>query len=861
MKFLYDELPYKYGHDNIIDKEIPKEIINNINPDFELRPYQKEAFQRFFIYNERNFEGKQLLPYHLLYNMATGSGKTLIMAGLILYLYQQGYRNFLFFSTSTNIIEKTKDNFLNNFSKKYQFNQKIIFDNKNIKINQVDSFETSDNENINICFTTIHKLHIDLYAEKENALTFEDFKDYKICLLADEAHHFNTATKGQLELFNNWENTILKLLNQNEYNILLEFTATIDYDHPDIREKYKPKVIFMYELKNFRNDGYSKEVNLLRSELLEEDRILQAIVLNQYKQEVAVKYGINLKPIILFKAKRTIKESMENERKFHNLIDTLSNQQIERLKATSNVKIINQAFIFFEKNNISITDMVNRIKQNFAVEYCLNVNEENIDKISLKQEIREELIKQEHILNSLEDENNPIRAIFAVQKLNEGWDVLNLFDIVRLYKDRDAVKNKPGATTMAEAQLIGRGARYFPFITEDNKNKYTRKYDNIDNELKIIEELHYHTIEDSRYISELKKALIETGIYEDEDNYVEKELKLKKSFKENPFYLSGQVFKNKKIPNDYNYVKSFSDLGVSKKNIVFELSSGFGEETNIFSDKPNISKHKLVEKDISLKEIQPHIIKNALSRKPFFHFSSLKKYFPNVRSMSNFITDSNYLAGLSITFKADKVRMQNISNSDFFYAIIKLLDSIENEIKSNITEYIATDFKPYNIADVFTNKLLKINKNDERAKGQEDFLIDKQWYIFNANYGTTEEKAFVNMFARRYEHIEKDYNNIYLIRNERTIKIYDEKARAFEPDYLLFMKQKKGDNLILQIFIEPKGQQLLDKDKWKEDFLKKIRDENKIVSIQTGKYKITGVPFYNNNSENDFIKTFDKIIK
>ncbi len=793
--------------------------------------------------------------------MATGSGKTLIMAGLILYLYQQGYRNFLFFSTSTNIIEKTKDNFLNNFSKKYQFNQKIIFDNKNIKINQVDSFETSDNENINICFTTIHKLHIDLYAEKENALTFEDFKDYKICLLADEAHHFNTATKGQLELFNNWENTILKLLNQNEYNILLEFTATIDYDHPDIREKYKPKVIFMYELKNFRNDGYSKEVNLLRSELLEEDRILQAIVLNQYKQEVAVKYGINLKPIILFKAKRTIKESMENERKFHNLIDTLSNQQIERLKATSNVKIINQAFIFFEKNNISITDMVNRIKQNFAVEYCLNVNEENIDKISLKQEIREELIKQEHILNSLEDENNPIRAIFAVQKLNEGWDVLNLFDIVRLYKDRDAVKNKPGATTMAEAQLIGRGARYFPFITEDNKNKYTRKYDNIDNELKIIEELHYHTIEDSRYISELKKALIETGIYEDEDNYVEKELKLKKSFKENPFYLSGQVFKNKKIPNDYNYVKSFSDLGVSKKNIVFELSSGFGEETNIFSDKPNISKHKLVEKDISLKEIQPHIIKNALSRKPFFHFSSLKKYFPNVRSMSNFITDSNYLAGLSITFKADKVRMQNISNSDFFYAIIKLLDSIENEIKSNITEYIATDFKPYNIADVFTNKLLKINKNDERAKGQEDFLIDKQWYIFNANYGTTEEKAFVNMFARRYEHIEKDYNNIYLIRNERTIKIYDEKARAFEPDYLLFMKQKKGDNLILQIFIEPKGQQLLDKDKWKEDFLKKIRDENKIVSIQTGKYKITGVPFYNNNSENDFIKTFDKIIK
>jgi type III restriction enzyme len=59
--------------------------------------------------------------------MATGSGKTLIMAGLILYLYQQGYRNFLFFVNSTNIIDKTRDNFLNETSIKYLFNKSISF--------------------------------------------------------------------------------------------------------------------------------------------------------------------------------------------------------------------------------------------------------------------------------------------------------------------------------------------------------------------------------------------------------------------------------------------------------------------------------------------------------------------------------------------------------------------------------------------------------------------------------------------------------------------------------------------------------------------------------------------------------------
>jgi len=45
-------------------------------------------------------------------------------------------------------------------------------------------------------------------------------------------------------------------------------------------------------------------------------------------------------------------------------------------------------------------------------------------------------------LNTLEDKNNRIRAVFAVQKLNEGWDVLNLFDIVRLYESRSNVVDK-----------------------------------------------------------------------------------------------------------------------------------------------------------------------------------------------------------------------------------------------------------------------------------------------------------------------------------------------------------------------------------------------------------------------------------
>ena len=61
--------------------------------------------------------------------------------------------------------------------------------------------------------------------------------------------------------------------------------------------------------------------------------------------------------------------------------------------------------------------------------------------------------------------------------MNEGWDVLNLFDIVRLYEGRDSNNGNPGKTTLSEAQLIGRGARYYPFALEEGQDGFTRKFD------------------------------------------------------------------------------------------------------------------------------------------------------------------------------------------------------------------------------------------------------------------------------------------------------------------------------------------------------------------------------------------------
>ena len=174
-----------------VPKEIkvcPQYIKDNLNPNFVLREYQINAFENFITFYESSTLRVQY-PSQVLFHMATGSGKTLIMAGIMLYLYKQGYRNFLFFVNLTTIIEKTKDNFLNGSSSKYLFAQDINIDSENIKVNIVDNFQNSDPNAINICFTTIQGLHSTIANPKENSLSEEDFESQKIVFISDDAHH------------------------------------------------------------------------------------------------------------------------------------------------------------------------------------------------------------------------------------------------------------------------------------------------------------------------------------------------------------------------------------------------------------------------------------------------------------------------------------------------------------------------------------------------------------------------------------------------------------------------------------------------------------------------------------------------
>ena len=104
--------------------EIPAYITGNLSKN--LREYQIQALKHYLLQRQNPRTN------HLMFNMATGSGKTLIMAALMLECYKIGYRNFVFFVNSSNILEKTKSNFCDERSDKYLFAREIVIENQKV---------------------------------------------------------------------------------------------------------------------------------------------------------------------------------------------------------------------------------------------------------------------------------------------------------------------------------------------------------------------------------------------------------------------------------------------------------------------------------------------------------------------------------------------------------------------------------------------------------------------------------------------------------------------------------------------------------------------------------------------------------
>lgn len=859
-QFLYEKLDVAKEVGMSID--FPEVIKSGLSKRISLREYQIDAFINFALYfdNDRLRKNKQV---HTLFHMATGSGKTVIMAGLILYLYTKGYRKFLFFVNQTNVLEKTIDNFINPRSNKYLFNDAVEYLGKKVKIKKVENFSGNVlDEDIEILFTTTQKLHMDLFEAKENSLTYDDFENNKVVFISDESHHINSLTKkptkDEEEATKSWEYSVTNALSRNRDSIMLEFTATCDLKDTNVLQKYKDKIIFNYPLISFRESGYTKDFQNFATDTDLWARTLMALVMSEYRRFLFADLKLNIKPVVMLKSQK-IDESKRFYDEFFNKIKALTSYDLKNLELVG-IEKLTEAINYFKGKDDTLEILEQSIKTAFTEDTSIIMNGSSDNN------------KENQLLvNSLEGLDNPIRLIFAVDMLNEGWDVLNLFDIVRLYDTRQSKSGgKIGNYTIKEAQLIGRGARYCPFVVDDEELKFKRKFDgDILNPNRILETMYFHSKNDSRYISELKNALIETGLQAPDPIILE--YRLKDEFKESDFYKKSYVFSNKRLLKGRDEVHSL-EPSMRTKTYYYTALSGKGNIVNLIGDdSPNTNTIKTNLKSIKFKDIDYNILLGAIEYFEELRFDILKEKYPSLKSMREFLNSDEFLGNSNVEITYSQAEL---NGKILFSAVKHALVKVASHVMAIKPEYVGSkEFEPKQLKVVLKDKKISLGSiegnggkgNSQNNCSNEEYRLDltnESWYVFNDNYGTSEEKLFVKYFKTHIEPKLKEKDlEYYVVRNERIpeLAIYSfEAGERFEPDFLLFVrKQRSEGSLTYQGYVEPKGNQLLDNDAWKEAFSMQIKKEHSVKGVFADDYEIIGFPFFNNDNR---MEEFEKAI-
>ncbi|WQV91424.1 DEAD/DEAH box helicase family protein [Helicobacter pylori] len=807
--------------------ELPTHITSNLKK--ELRDYQKQAIHDYL--EERQSHPTQK---HFMFEMATGSGKTLVMAGLILECYKQGYQNFIFFVNSTSILEKTKLNFTDSASSKYLFSENININDENTEIKSINNLNESHNGAINIYFSTIQGLFSLFTKAKENAITIEDLKDQKLVFLADEAHHLNTETKKKLNDSEasekrNWESVVKLALEQNKDNLLLEFSATIPKEK-SVEEKYKNLKVITYTLKEFSEDKFCKNIYSLSYENKElETRFLGACVSSLYKELLAQHHNIeNFKPCILFKSER-IEDSKENQERFNTFLENLSPLDLENFFHYSRNAFFKAAKSFFDKQHYT-PNLTAFLQTKFKKSTQINTNNEK------------ELEKGMPLLNSLEDRDNPKRVIFSVDKLNEGWDVLNLFDIVRL-KNKASQKD-----TTKDAQLIGRGVRYYPFSYNDFKPSciefYQRKFD-LSNPLSTLERLDYHAIYDSEFIAKLKKELQDLGLGLIEREKTTIPLTPTKRFK--CYYASNTKDKNKNLFNkDYTGPVEAKLQSLHVPLFAFDVREkkvDFKEENK--GDTTYYIPH-------TLDKIPINYFLKALNLKNL-DFKTLKKAFKKHAFNNKVEFIKQYISPLKTNFHKNQKFDDN-----------KILLKLAVYIIENLKDTLLKEQDKYEVSALELKEFETHNKSLSASEWEKDIPF-YEWLLFKdmRKLDSDLEREFLGFINDHKEVLDKKFKEWCVLRNDHfaELKVFCNiegpfYAQGFEPDFILFAQTHEDEFLGFTCYMEAKGEHLEPSNAWKKEFLEML--ENATLKSHNKKLHLKGLPFFtlhNNKSVNGEFQT------
>jgi len=484
---------------------------------FALRPYQVEALSAFQLFWKDKFDSRSLKQKTLQqgkddddkidewnkvgFEMATGSGKTLLMGAAILDLYHRGFRDFLILTPNTILFDRTIENFTpravksifgdgwnltynlvtgNSYRDKtcnyeddrdisfYVFNMQKFYD-KAASSNQKDGEDTMKGTPY-----VRRPLEESLWRDKsgQHTISFVEFlRERRPVIISDEAHHYQQKKTAE---------AIFELLP----SAVLEFTATSLEKGGS--ESFGQDNLYKYPMQRYIGEGYGKRIfavgcgtsdEKVSDEVTESDKqkLIWGMLIHLLKTESLGAVNAPVKKAMLLTKARTIKHANAIDSYFKNWPDSVSDElddvleQVNR-EGTDIAKIVR---INIPKNKSELVKKLSRVAKSVFTIHSENKSEEEVwtDYQSL-------------------DDNNA-EVVNQVRIFTEGVDYDNFYTIVVL---GDTVE-KVG---LAAAQLIGRGLRLY---------KEKREFDILGDELKEQSEILHVICERGRRFDQIVEEI------------------------------------------------------------------------------------------------------------------------------------------------------------------------------------------------------------------------------------------------------------------------------------------------------------------------------------------------------------------
>ncbi|MDD5546404.1 MAG: DEAD/DEAH box helicase family protein [Candidatus Omnitrophica bacterium] len=466
---------------------------------FALRPYQIEALSAFQLFwkngfdsrslkqktlqQEKNNEGKLVEWHKVGFEMATGSGKTLLMGAIILDLYHKGFKDFLILTPNTILFDKTIENFTpravksifgdgwnltynlvsgNSYRDKtcnyeedrdisfYVFNMQKFYD-KTASSGQKDGEDTMKGTPY-----VRRPLEDSLWRDKSgnHTISFVEFlRERRPVIISDEAHHYQQKQTTE---------AIFEFLP----GIVLEFTATSLEKGGS--ESFGQDNLYKYPMQRYINERYGKRIFAVgcgtgddkTPDIVtdsDKQKLVWGMLIHLLKYEALSAVNAPVKKAMLLTRARSIKHADAIDIYLRNWPASTGNEiedvleQVNR-EGTDIAKIVRQ---YMPKKKTELIEKLTRIAKS-----VFTIHSEN--------KSQEEVLAD---YQSLDD--NETEIVNQVRIFTEGVDYDNFYTIVVL---GDTVQ-KVG---LVAAQLIGRGLRLY---------KEKREFDVLGHDLKEQSEI------------------------------------------------------------------------------------------------------------------------------------------------------------------------------------------------------------------------------------------------------------------------------------------------------------------------------------------------------------------------------------